>query len=196
MLQDQIFNAKDEDNDLPIHKAAMHGNPTVISWIIGKWEAAGKNLDIDTPDHQGYSPLYLVCYRGFLGAEGIMASSPEVKKKRIECAKILLKAGANVNYLTPKLRMTPLHWAAYQGDSEMVELLLDSGAIQKQTILGNTPIDIAGFCNCSEVVMTFCKHLERKIQNEIAEERGKGTDDVGNNFHHLLLEDIEQDEVA
>ena len=36
-LQDQIFNAKDEDGDLPIHKAAMHGNPTVISWIIAKW---------------------------------------------------------------------------------------------------------------------------------------------------------------
>ena len=44
--------------------------------------------------------------------------------------------------------------------------------------------------------MTFCKHLERKIQNEIAEERSKGTDEQGKNFMHLLLEDIEQDEVA
>lgn len=145
----------------------MHGNPTVLQWIIDKWEEEKRPLDINTPDHQGYTPLYLVCYKGFLGAEGIMGSSPEVKRKRIECAKILLKAEADVNYKTPKLRMTPLHWAAYQGDSEMVELLMSHGAIQTQTILGNTPIDIAGFCNNAEVVMTFCKHLERKIQNEI-----------------------------
>ena len=93
-LQDQIFNAKDEDDNLPIHKACMHGNPTVLQWIINKWAEVGRTLDIDTPDHAGYSPLYLVCYKGYLGAEAVMGNSPEVKKKRIECAKILLKAGA------------------------------------------------------------------------------------------------------
>ena len=50
-LEDQIFNAKDEDHDLPIHKAAMHGNPTVLQWIIDKWADCGKELDINTPDH-------------------------------------------------------------------------------------------------------------------------------------------------
>ena len=38
-----------------------------------------------------------------------------------------------------------------------------------KTILGNTPIDIAGFCNNAEVVMTFCKNLERnsECQNKV-----------------------------
>ena len=64
--------------------------------------------------------------------------------------------------------MTPLHWAAYQGDSDMVQLLLDSGARQYQTILGNTPVDIAGFCKNTEVVLTFCQELDKRIQQEVA----------------------------
>ena len=77
----------------------------------------------------------------------------------------------------------------------MVELLLDNGARQSQTIMGNFPVDIAGFCSRSEVVMTFCKRLEKKIEDEIAKQRGGGTDDKGG-LMNLLLEDIEQDEVA
>lgn len=30
--------------------------------------------------------------------------------------------------MTPKLRMTPLHWAAYQGDATMVKYFLENGA--------------------------------------------------------------------
>ena len=59
-MQDQIFDAKDEDNDLPIHKAAVNGNPTALRWILDKWKKEERELDIDTPDHQGYTPLYLV----------------------------------------------------------------------------------------------------------------------------------------
>ena len=109
---------------MPIHKATIHGNPTCLTWIINKWQECGQELDIDAPDHNGYTPLYLVCYKGFLGAEGVAGNSPEVKEKRMQCVKILLAAGANINFMTKKLWMTALHWAAYQGDAEMVELFL------------------------------------------------------------------------
>ena len=46
----QIFEAKDEDGDLPIHKAAMNGNPTVLKWICEKWAANGVPLYIDQMD--------------------------------------------------------------------------------------------------------------------------------------------------
>ena len=131
---DQIFDAKDDDGDLPIHKASMYGNPTCLKWVIEKWRASGKPLDIDVLDHNGYTPLYLVCYKGYLGAEGVAGNSPEIKMKRIECVQTLLKEGANINYMTPKLRMTPLHWAAYQGDAAMVQILLDANAIQHMTL--------------------------------------------------------------
>ena len=37
----QIFEAKDEDGDLPIHKASFYGNPTSTQWIFDKWEDHG-----------------------------------------------------------------------------------------------------------------------------------------------------------
>ena len=83
--------------------------------------------------------------------------------KRLECAKILINRGADINFMTPKLRMTPLHWASYQNDGDMVKFLLERGAHSFKTILGNTPVDIAGFCKNVGIVRIFCKDLERKI---------------------------------
>ena len=34
---DQIFEAKDDDGNHPLHKAAMYGNPTCVKWIVEKW---------------------------------------------------------------------------------------------------------------------------------------------------------------
>ena len=164
--QDQIFNAKDDDGDLPIHKASMYGNPTCLQWVIDKWAETGQPSVINALDHNGYTPLYLVCYKGFLGSEGVAGNSPEIKQKRIECVNILLKVGADINYHTPKLRMTALHWAAYQGDADMVQLLLQHNAMQDMTAQGNTPVDIAGFMKHTEVVLTFCKELEHRILKE------------------------------
>ena len=155
----------------------MYGNPTCLKWVIDKWNETNTKLDIDALDHNGYTPLYLVCYRGFLGAEGVAGTSPEVKKKRIECVRILIGAGANINYMTPKLKMTPLHWAAYQGDAAMVQVLLDNNACQHMTTQGNTPVDIAGFMGHREIVKTFCKDLERRIhiENKVRMDNASGT---------------------
>ena len=35
---DQIWNAKDAEGNLPLHKAALHGNPTVMQWVIDTWQ--------------------------------------------------------------------------------------------------------------------------------------------------------------
>ena len=62
--------------------------------------------------------------------------------------------------------MTPLHWAAYQNDADMVKYLIENGAESFKTTLGNTPVDIAGFCKNTSVVLIFCKDLEKKILAE------------------------------
>jgi ankyrin repeat protein len=50
-------------------------------------------------------------------------------KERLETVRILIENGANVNFVTKNLKMTPLHWAAHQGDVELVKLLLRHKAI-------------------------------------------------------------------
>jgi ankyrin repeat protein len=65
--------------------------------------------------------------------------------------------------MTPKLKMTPLYWASYKGDLDLVKLLLSSGAIMIETVHGITPVDIAGFCGKKTIVTEFADHLAKKI---------------------------------
>ena len=137
---------------MPIHKACLFGNPTVVQWIVDKWDEYHVLLDVDAIDQHGYTPLYLVCYKGYLGTEGVTSNAPDTREKRMECVKTLLRRGANINYVTPKLNMTPLHWAAYSGDADLIQLLLDNGAVQLPNSYGFYPVDMAGFCKNTEVI--------------------------------------------
>lgn len=59
--------------------------------------------------------------------------------------------------------MTPLHWAAFHGDADLTQLLLEEGAVQTPNIYGYYPVDIAGFSKNIEVVLIYCKYLEKQI---------------------------------
>ena len=83
--------------------------------------------------------------------------------KRQKCVQILIKEGADVNFATKRINMTPLHWAAYQNDNLMVELLLKEGAHLCMNKLGDTPVDVAGFCDKEDIVLIFLHNLERRI---------------------------------
>lgn len=76
----------------------------------------------------GMSPLFLTCLKGYVGAEGIGSRTEAVKAKRLETAKLLVKKGADVNFVREVVGLTPLHWAAYNDDAELVRFLLASGA--------------------------------------------------------------------
>ena len=78
--------AKDEDGDLPIHKSSYYGNPTCLQWIIEKWAEYNLHLDCNTLDQHGFTPLYLVSWRGYLGTQILGSKSPETREKRLECA--------------------------------------------------------------------------------------------------------------
>ena len=60
-----------------------------------------------------------------------------------EIAKLLLKAGADVNSID-KNGLTPLHSAAQKGLKDTVEVLLQAGAyINAKSKSGKTPLDVA-----------------------------------------------------
>jgi len=103
-----------------------------------------------------------------------LAKLVKTKLDRQMCVKILLDCHADPNFKTLKNKMTPLHWASYQGDPVLVKMLIDNGAEQTSTKKSGTnysecfPVDIAGFCGYKEVVRVFCQDVERKIAAEEA----------------------------
>ena len=144
---------------MPLHRAAENGNPTCLEWVINKWAEHNKPLPIDVLDSNGNTALYLCCMKGYLGGQGM--ENTLAQDKRLQCVHILLSQGANINFKTEKLKMTCLHWAAYQGDARLVELLLDKYAVQTVTTFDIAPVDIAGFCGNTDAVLSFCKHFEK-----------------------------------
>ena len=63
--------------------------------------------------------------------------------RRLECARLLVESGADVN-ARQSGGYTPLHEAAGSGDVELARLLLDAGADQSaRKDDGQTPADLA-----------------------------------------------------
>ena len=48
--------------------------------------------------------------------------------------------------------MTALHWAAYNDDREVIQMLLAAGAKQTWNRALFAPVDLAGFCGNYDVV--------------------------------------------
>ena len=128
--------------------------------MFKNWKENQKDLDINEKDHLGRSALFLVCYKGYSGPEGITAKTPLTNKKRLECIEILIKEGADINFATKKLNMTALHWAAYQSQLAIVRFLLQEGAKLQMNQLGDTPIDVAGYCGEKEIVEVFLRQMK------------------------------------
>lgn len=72
--------------------------------------------------------------------------------------------------------MTPLHWASYQSDELMVERLLKAGAKLTITKLGDTPVDVAGYCGEEQTVMVFLSDYKRRIREANGRLPGYGGD--------------------
>lgn len=143
----------------------MNGNATVVRWIIAKWKELGKEIGVnDKSVSTKKPPLFMCCYKGYNGSEGIKAKLSLTKKKRFETAQTLIENGADVNWIDPITGQTALHWAAYHDDVNLVNLLLQNKA--KICISQNdfTPIDIAGFCDNVATVKAFCLNMEAKIE--------------------------------
>ena len=83
--------------------------------------------------------------------------------------------------------MTPLHWAAYHDDADLVAFLLQKGAKQKLSkknkssgATGLAPVDLAGICGNKKTLGFFIDHLESKLDYE--EEKGRNETDSNIEF--------------
>ena len=98
--------------------------------------------------------------------------------------------------------MTPLHWAAYQSDEIMVSLLLANGARQTMTKLGDTPVDMAGFCDEENTVDVFLTDFENRFRGVeppsmiVDEENAAGRTPTNNQVHpNMVHADLPNDPI-
>lgn len=82
--EQQVLNAADVDGDNSLHKAATHGLPEVVHWILNKWEEKNVPFDIDAPNKYGYSALLACCCRGYKGIEAVNSRLLTTQEKRRE----------------------------------------------------------------------------------------------------------------
>ena len=80
--------------------------------------------DVNELNSNALTPLFLVCLKGYVGADGIGSRSEAVKSSRLQIVKMLVEKGADLNFKREKVELTPLHWAAYNDDAELCRYLL------------------------------------------------------------------------
>ena len=56
--------------------------------------------------------------------------------------------------------MTPLHWAAFHNDTEVLKLLLENEAYQSFNRSNMSPVDLAGLCGKKDAVKVFADWFE------------------------------------
>jgi hypothetical protein len=123
----------------PLHTAAGEGNLPAVQNLISL------GADVNAPDQIGNTPLH----QAVSGCPEFRYEDEEfyptcsAKPAHVEIAALLITSGANPNVVNVNGE-TPLHWAAFHGSKETVEVLLSKGAnVNAKNVYDETPLDYA-----------------------------------------------------
>ncbi len=136
----------------PLHLAAYKADSKIIEMLILK------SASINSKDKENDSPLHLAVKTDFplngnywgrknwikmLNGRDAYFNALDKKKNRLGITALLIKKGADVN-AEGKSKMTPLHWASYNGFIEIAKLLLlNKAKIDLKDRDGMTPLYLA-----------------------------------------------------
>ena len=147
-------NVKGQGGRTPLHTAAQLSQKAIIELLIangadvnamdggGLWEGGGTPLDMNNigeiadllRKHGGKTAKWLKA------AESIHIAA---ESGNLEAVKKHLVAGADVNIPDDRFGMTPLYHAAFWGHTNVIELLIASGAdVNTKNRVGSTPLDL------------------------------------------------------
>ena len=147
-------NVKGQGGRTPLHTAAQLSQKAIIELLIangadvnamdggGLWEGGGTPLDMNNigeiadllRKHGGKTAKWLKA------AESIHIAA---ESGNLEAVKKHLVAGAEVNIPDDRFGMTPLYHAAFWGHTNVIELLIASGAdVNTKNRVGSTPLDL------------------------------------------------------
>ncbi len=109
----------------------------VIKLLVEKGAKADKPTDFC-----GLTPLHYLCYTPALPIPDLGISEEDVESTLVECADVLIKAGADVNARTTTFGESPLHALAVKGGSPAFgEFLVEKGAdVNLKSATGLTPL--------------------------------------------------------
>ena len=109
---------KDAIEGEKLWNAAFYGNTETIQEILLT------RKDLVNFENQGFTPLYIACFKG-----------------KLEVAEMLIKNGAVIDKATTTDGATPLLIACFKGHKEIVNILIQSGAdVNKADKDGNTAL--------------------------------------------------------
>ena len=160
----QVEEAKAEESEISIHRAAWEGNIKAIEQHL----AAGKDVNAKD-DLYGDTPLLWAAGFGqkevavLLIAKGADANAKAKEGwtplhyatggNDKEIVELLIAKGADLNAKNANDRITPLHWAAWRGHKEVAELLITKGAdVNTKNKNGGTPLHNAIWKGHKEIV--------------------------------------------
>ena len=160
----QVQEAKAEESEISIHRAAWEGNIKAIEqhWAAGKDVNAKDDLYGDTPllGAAGFGQKEVAVLLIAKGAdanakakEGWTPLHYATGGNDKEIVELLIAKGADLNAKNANDRITPLHWAAWRGHKEVAELLITKGAdVNTKNKNGGTPLHNAIWKGHKEIV--------------------------------------------
>ncbi|KAL3315544.1 hypothetical protein Ciccas_005824 [Cichlidogyrus casuarinus] len=136
----------DENGMVPLHRAVMAGNLTMVKLLVESFERDGGTAlnsaaMLDNPDSTGRTPLQLA-----------------ISQRYNRIAKYLIKKGANVFRVTDDMDTT-LHCAAKSDSEEIAEILIAQKVpLDKVNADEQTPLHCAALCNAVMVTSVLIRH--------------------------------------
>jgi len=127
-------NARDVDDEGPLHAAARGGNTTIVELLIAY------GADPRAKNRSGSTPLHLAVDAG-----------------QKETVQALLKGGSDVN-ARDVFGMMPLHAAVLAGNRELAAILLDNGANPAARYRNKTPPQLADLAGNEALAKWLASH--------------------------------------
>ncbi|KAJ7422917.1 Protein TANC1 [Willisornis vidua] len=154
-------------------KTRMFCHPSFREWLV--WRADGENTDfLCEPSHLqalwiGYSTD---------GLSTALASLRNIYTPNVKVSRLLILAGANVNYRTEVLNNAPvLCVQSHLGHEEVVTLLLEFGAaIDATSENGMTALSYAAAAGHMNIVSLLCRRGAKVVQHILAVGKDHGMD--------------------
>ena len=114
-------NAEAKYGSIALHSAAAEGNTDMVALLIAR------GADVMATNALGDTPLHSA-----------------VEHEYIDIAKILLSENVDINAKDHKTGATPLHYTAFNGDKQLMELLIAHGAaLDIEDDEGRTALEVA-----------------------------------------------------